>query len=308
MGELYQEKSSRCIDGMSLLFEWVSQCIVSSMIKIKTTLFCLSFLSFGFIASCRADNQIQLYAMDCGNLHVSDMSSLSDEGLFDGQEATLAVPCFLIRHPKGDLIWDTGLEDAIADEVKGIKSGVWHYRLDTKLPAQLAKIDLQPKDIDYLAISHLHPDHTGNANLFSESTFIVHEDERTYMFSEAIKPVFGSYYSELENAPTILFNDSYDVFNDGTVVMHAMPGHTPGSAVLFVKLNHSGSVVLTGDLYVHRKGYELKTIPSANTDKQATLDSRKKLHALIKKENARMIIQHDMQDFKSLPTFPLFLD
>jgi glyoxylase-like metal-dependent hydrolase (beta-lactamase superfamily II) len=220
----------------------------------------------------------------------------------------LAVPCFLIRHPQGDLVWDTGLEDTLADEAGGVKSGVWHYKLEHKLPTQLAKIGLKPSDIDYLSISHLHPEHTGNANLFAESTFIVNEDEHAYMFSKDIKPVFGSYYTKLEQAKTVLYKERHDIFGDGKVIMHSMPGHTPGSAVLLIKLQESGSFILSGDLYVHRKGYELKSIPTSNTDKTATLASRRKLELLAAKENARIIIQHDRQDFNSLPAFPQFLD
>jgi len=120
--------------------------------------------------------------------------------------------------------------------------------------------------------------------------------------------MFGKSYSELEVAKTIQFEDEYDVFADKTVVIKSMPGHTPGSSVLLIRLENSGSILLTGDLYIHSKGRELQTMLIHNADKQATIESRKKFEALVMKENARVVIQHEKQDFDLLPKFPKFLD
>jgi len=236
------------------------------------------------------------------------MSVFSSAGTYDGEKITLVNPCFLIRHPQGDLLWDTGHEDALADIPDGLKFGVWHNHLKKKLKGQLAQLELEPLDIEYLSLSHLHPDHSGNANLFSGSAFIVNELEREYMFSDKMKAAFGESYSELDSAKTILFENEYDVFGDETVVIKSMPGHTPGSSVLLGRLENSGNILLTGDLYTHARARELQTVPTFNTDRQATLDSRRKFEALATKENARVVIQHSKVDFEKLPAFPAFLN
>ena len=278
------------------------------MISIKSLV-----LSFGFLASIVwadktfSSSNIKLYAMNCGSYDVSDMEVLSATGQYDGQKLKMANPCFLIRHPKGDLLWDTGHIDSLADNPDGEASGVWHAKLKTKLIAQLNQLKITPKDIEYLSLSHVHPDHAGNANKFVESIFIVNELERKYMFSEQTKSYFGAFYSALENVKTISFTSEYDVFDDGSVVMQSMPGHTPGSSTLLVRLDKAGNILLSGDLYVHARGRILKTMHQYN-DKQLTMNSRKKFEDLAKKENARVIIQHDKKDFESLPKFPKFLD
>ncbi|WP_448548449.1 N-acyl homoserine lactonase family protein [Thalassotalea fusca] len=251
---------------------------------------------------------LRLYALNCGTIDVSDMRDLSDNGQYDGESVSLVNPCFLIRHEKGDLIWDTGHIDSLAESSNGQISGVWHSKMQVKLEQQLAQLQLEPKDIEYLALSHIHPDHSGNANLFSHSTFLVNTQERAYMFSDKIKSYFGSYYAELESAKTITFENEYDVFGDDSVVITTLPGHTPGSSVLLVRLAETGNVLLTGDLYVHAKGRELNTMHRYNTDKAETLKSRAKFEALAKKENARIIIQHEKSDFESLPSFPSYLN
>jgi len=255
-----------------------------------------------------SDNHIKFYTLDCGTFDVADISVLSKTGEYDGQQLKMVNPCFLIRHPKGDLLWDTGHIDSMADKTDGELNGVWHAKLKTKLLGQLRQLEIAPNDVEYLSLSHLHPDHAGNANEFVESTFIVNELEHKYMFSKQIKSIFGAYYADLENAKTITFKNEYDVFGDDTVVIKSMPGHTPGSSVLLVRLNKSGNILLSGDLYLHAQGRKLGTMFQYNIDKQLTLDSRKKFEALAKKESATVIIQHEKQHFARLPKFPKFLD
>ena len=59
--------------------------------------------------------EIRLYALDCGYATARDGGFLSDTGEYDGKPVAVAVPCFLVRHPKGTLLWDTGLSDKVAE-------------------------------------------------------------------------------------------------------------------------------------------------------------------------------------------------
>lgn len=253
------------------------------------------------------NRELRLYVMDGGTLEVSNMADFSSEGHFDGQSGTLANPSFLIRHPKGDLLWDTGYGDALAAKPDGIRQGVWHWSLETPLVDQLRRLDLQPSDIEYLALSHLHPDHSGNAGLFAESTFITGRHELEYMFTPEVKALYGEGYTPLEQSETLTFEGQHDVFGDGSVVIFEMPGHTPGSCVLLVRTQNAGNLLLTGDLYTHAEGREQNAVPTFNVDADETLKSRERFEALAAKENARVVIQHSRQDFDELPAFPDFL-
>jgi N-acyl homoserine lactone hydrolase len=197
----------------------------------------------------------------------------------------------------------------LVDTPDGI-GGNFHSKMKIKLTDQLAQLGLTPNDIEFLSISHLHPDHAGNANLFASSTFIANEAEYSFMFSNEMKAnsEWFELYSALENADTVMFEDEYDVFGDGIVVIESMPGHTPGSSVLLVRLKNAGALLLTGDLYTHTGARELRTVPTFNTDGQATLKSMNQFEALARKENARVVIQHEKADFEKLPTFPEFMD
>lgn len=253
---------------------------------------------------------LRLYAMDCGRIDVSDMATFSRNGEFSGQSYSLAVPCYLIRHPKGDLIWDIGLDQALADLPNGIEGGGFRSSVSVRLIDQLRELELAPADIDYVAISHAHPDHAGNGDMFAGATFVVSAAERAFMFADEARanPDFFRPYAALENAKTVTYEKSLDLFGDGRVVMTTMPGHTPGSAVLLLRLENAGPALLTGDLITHAEGRRIGAIPEFNLNAEQTAASLEEFEALAAAEGARVIIQHEPADFDALPAFPAWLD
>lgn len=236
---------------------------------------------------------LELYAIDCGRFPVSDADMFSDDGAYKGVARTLVVPCYLIRHPKGDLVWDTGVPQS-----------------RQMLLDQLKQLDLSPADIEYLSISHSHFDHIGNAGLFAGSTWIVDPDERAYAFSDAARKAGAQFaaYSALETSKSIAINDpSYDVFGDGSVVIYQAPGHTPGHTVVLLRLKGAGPVLLTGDLWHLAESRAAKRVPRFNFDKAQTLKSYEMVEALAAKTKARVVREHVMEDFEALPKFPAAL-
>ena len=156
----------------------------------------------------------------------------------DLAEVNLVVVSYLIVHPKGTLLWDTGEIPDAAFKPDGslVTQGV--MTATKPLLPQLAAIGYAPADITYLGLSHYHADHTANANSFAGSTWLVHRAERDFMFSDAhTSGIQPASYSALKTARTkILPSEDYDVFGDGTVVIKYAPGHTQGHQVVFVKL------------------------------------------------------------------------
>jgi glyoxylase-like metal-dependent hydrolase (beta-lactamase superfamily II) len=114
----------------------------------------------------------------------------------------------------------------------------------------MAEIGYAPGDITHLAFSHFHWDHVGNANLFAGATWLVPQSEREMMFAEPPSPrTEPANFSALKTSRTVdVAANDHDVFGDGTVVIKATPGHSPGHQVLFVKLARTGPIVLSGDL------------------------------------------------------------
>jgi len=286
------------------------------MYCIRTTraavLVCAFFLSGTSVASAGSSAKppsIQLYALDCGRIVFDDMTLFSDTDDYDGKPGMLADPCFLIRHPRGILLWDTGLGDKIAQTPGGFAiNGIRLYE-DVTLQAQLQKLELTPDDISYVAFSHLHFDHVGNANSFANVTWIINKTELEAALGP--NPPFGddaSTISAHDRGKMRLIDGDFDVFGDGTVRILKMPGHTPGHQALALRLSKAGVVLLSGDLYHTRDNRRLGRIPRVNTSRSDTLASMDRFERLVTYLHARVIVQHDENDFHDLPPFPGHLD
>lgn len=257
----------------------------------------------------KQSSDVRLHVLDCGDINM-DMSAFSRNREFEGEYGQLANPCFLIRHPKGDLLWDTGFEEALVDIPEGVSIPGFQKKMKTRLTAQLSELGLAPSDVEYVALSHSHPDHAGNANHFPHSTFLIEAKEYEYMFSEERRKDIGQfqYFSNVETFNVVQFNGYHDVFADGRVEIFATPGHTPGHAVLLVRLENAGPVLLSGDLYIQSKARELRAIPIFNMSEEETLASMDKFEALARTEGAQVVIQHDKRSIAALPEFPAFLN
>jgi glyoxylase-like metal-dependent hydrolase (beta-lactamase superfamily II) len=121
----------------------------------------------------------RLYVLDCGVGTAPDVSRWSP-GVNAGQPVEFVDNCYLVKHPKGWLLWDTGVADAMAALPDGAAPSDprgLHWRRPRTLAAQLEQLQLKPADIRYVAISHSHPDHIGNLAMFPTATLLVQQAE-----------------------------------------------------------------------------------------------------------------------------------
>ncbi|MCW8125845.1 N-acyl homoserine lactonase family protein [Microbulbifer halophilus] len=252
---------------------------------------------------------LRLYALDCGTLELEDMALFEDTDAYAGVPGKMAVPCFLVRHPQGDLIWDTGLGDRLAGQGAVAMAPGITGRVPVTLRDQLQRLELAPADIEFVSFSHLHVDHTGNAPLFTDSTFLFSRAGRDWALGEPTP--FGVDPSALdvpEGAALRQLDLDFDVFGDGSVRILRAPGHTPGHRVLMLQLPAADTVILSGDLYHTRENFRHARIPAINTSRAETLASFERISKLIEKHSARFVIQHAPDDFAALPEFPAYLD
>jgi N-acyl homoserine lactone hydrolase len=249
---------------------------------------------------------VKLYALDCGTFDMKDAASFSVAGDYNGQPAKLVDPCYLIRHPKGDLMWDAGIAPAMKTPAGASPPTI--IGREKTIPEQLAQLGMKVEEVEFFSVSHSHFDHLGEGNLFAPAaTWIVDKDERDWMFRPDGRKAIGfNNYAQLETAKTKLVegDGDYDVFGDGSVTMVQTPGHTPGHMVLLVKTKGSGNFLLAGDMWHLAQAREKRTIPTSNTDREQTLKSMDKVEALAKATNAKVIRQHVPEDFAALPKFP----
>jgi len=256
---------------------------------------------------------VRLYILDCGKITGVGETQF---GFKPGQLANteMFTPCYLIVHPRGTLMWDTGeISDKDFKAPGPATQGA--FTVTKPLLPQLAALGYTPADITYLALSHYHGDHVANANAFAGSTWIVQKIERDAMFVKNTGATSGpttpnvALFGDLEKSKTKLLNsEDYDVFSDGTVVIKFTPGHTPGHQSLFLKLAKSGPILLSGDLYHYPEEMKLKIVPSFDFNKEQTAKSREMIEGFVKKEKAQLWIQHDAVASAKLKKSPEYYD
>jgi glyoxylase-like metal-dependent hydrolase (beta-lactamase superfamily II) len=260
---------------------------------------------------------VRLYVFDGGTLE-SDPARyrLTKE---DVGTTELSVGAYLVVHPKGVLMWDTG---AVGDgEWKPTGRPVVHrltlpdgqarqVTLRAALLPQLAAAGFKPADVTHLGLSHYHWDHTANANAFAGATWLVRQVERDAMFADGAPGTHRPMtYASLKGSKTVVLQAAeHDVFGDGAVIIKAAPGHTPGHQVLYVKLAKTGGVLLSGDLYHYPQERTLGRLPTFEVNEEQTRASRRDVDAFLKKTGAQLWIQHDFVANAKLKKAPAFYD
>lgn len=255
-----------------------------------------------------APAEVRLYTFQCGEIFVADLNAFSDTEAYTGQSKRLVVPCYLIQHGDDYMIWDAGLPDSLHELPDGQTVGVMTGTMPVTLAGQLDALGVAPADIDYVAISHGHFDHIGNANMFPDATLILQQKEWDALFGE--NAIFDSAalseWADGENVEKV--NGDYDIFGDGSAVTISLPGHTPGHQALLLRLANAGPVVLSGDWAHFTENREGRGVPDFNTDRADTLASFDRLEALVANIGARLIIEHEATDFDTMPKPPEYLD
>lgn len=248
-------------------------------------------------SSSGPSSELRLYEFDCGRL---GYDSPEDAGFGVRDESTevreLFVPCYLIDHPMGQLLWDGGLDSKWAQQVGWVEQGGSRLRLDRTLEAQLEELGFSFDSLEYVAFSHMHFDHVGVANQINQGVLLIQQPEFEAAFADSITvPGFDrSLYDGLEALDRRLLDGDHDVFGDGSVRILSLPGHTPGHQALFVDLHDEGPVVLSGDLYHFRVSRLERIVPLFNVDEEATLGSMDRLEAFLIETGAALWIEHDL--------------
>lgn len=232
----------------------------------------------------------RLYVLDCGDGVAGDIGRWSP-GVNEGKSMPFADNCYLVKHPRGWLLWDTGVPDAVATMPDGLKPAdprATTWRRPKTLAGQLAEIGVAPADLAFVAVSHTHPDHVGNVELFPKVPVLIQRKEYEWAFAGGKTPFSVTH-------PTVKLDGDRDVFGDGSVMILSTPGHTPGHESLLVHLPKTGWVVLTGDAVHFAANWDARRVPSINFDRESTLASMERLASVVRERHAQLWINHDKE-------------
>jgi len=169
------------------------------------------------------------------------------------------------------------------------------------LISQLEQLGLKPADIKAMAVSHTHPDHIGNVEMFPTAMLYVQRAEYEWPGANN-QPRFKPEH------PVTLLDGDRDVFGDGSIMILSTPGHTPGHQSLLVKLPKTGEVVLSGDAVHFKSNWDNRRVPALNSNKDQTLASMQRIADTLAKDNGQLWINHDKAQRDTLKMSPDFYE
>ncbi len=246
---------------------------------------------------------MKVYGFVCGSL-TAPLEAFVEGGGMD--PIKVPVPAFLIDHPKGKVVFDTGLpamlrtdpDAAIGPEMARVYTA--DFKPEQDIDRQLMAMDIDPASIDTVVNSHLHFDHCAGNALLPNARIVIQKAEAD--FARATQTNGFDLLTMIKGRDLLEVEGEHDLFGDGSAVLLPTFGHTAGHQSLKLACT-GGDTILAGDCcYFHRTLSDMK-LPGFGHDRDAQRKAIMKLQAM-EKAGARIIAGHDPEQWKSLPIAP----
>lgn len=250
---------------------------------------------------------VRLYAMTCGYLTIPRAFMLEgEEGVI-----TVPVPSYLVVHPRGRVLFDTGLHAAALDDPAAYAGEMvakyhdFHFRPGEEIAARLREIDVAPEAIEIVINSHLHFDHCGGNGQLANADILIQRRELEH--AKNVLSTRGYLTADWDTGQRFrIIDGEHDVFGDGDVVCLPTHGHTPGHQSLRVRTETGGEFVLCGDACYLKDSLEKLRLPGVIADKEAALAVFQRLREM-QARGVRIMYGHDPEFWKTIPQAPVRL-
>jgi len=252
---------------------------------------------------------MRLSAARCGHVNV-------DVGLLEGggiRRELRRVPsmCFVVEHPEGIVLWDTSMHPAVCTDPIGYwgplakRVIVPEYTPDETPPERLALLRIAPTDVRFVVNSHLHNDHCGMNRFFPDATVLVRRREYEHATTCMDDPYTGyvrhDFHGDNQHLELFDYEDRFDLFGDGALLLISTIGHTPGHQSLLVTFPSGQSFALTGDALYTRTQLETRQPPGLTFDRHEAEQSAERVCELGDR-GATVLIAHEPSMWTNVET------
>jgi glyoxylase-like metal-dependent hydrolase (beta-lactamase superfamily II) len=229
----------------------------------------------------------------------------------EARDILIPINMWVIDHPKGLVVYDTGNNVAISD---GNCASHWAQgNCDFLLPSQtrgdvidqqLEKLGYSTSDVKVVITSHSHLDHIGNIEMFPDAIHVIQKRELYQAWwPEKFQRPSGAHvvgdYDEAREFNYHAIEGDYDLFGDGTVLVLSTPGHTLGHQSVRLELANTGTVVLSQDAIWMEENLEGHPA-GLNYSILDYFDSVNRLKMMADIQNGKLWFGHSIRQYDSM--------
>ncbi len=194
-----------------------------------------------------------------------------------GYSFAMTAGSILVKHPAGDLLIDTGNSMHFDDEIEKypsllrlkLKNLAGQLNPEVPLPQLMRLVGGDPTKIRWVILSHAHVDHAGGLMDLPSVPVLLTREELQYAFDPAVQakgfvipahtqrfPPLDTPTLKFDPRPYETFDESSDLYGDGSFVVVPLRGHTPGSVGIFVNLDPHRRLFYVGDAVDEERGFQ----------------------------------------------------
>jgi glyoxylase-like metal-dependent hydrolase (beta-lactamase superfamily II) len=260
-------------------------------------------------------SSMAIYRLPTGSVHRSAASAYRGGSFLDARNS--AVIAALVRHPRGDVLIDTGFGRTIDQQFQQLPLAFRMVTSYERFEPAVDQLRAFGCDVERLLIllTHAHWDHTSGLADFPTTPVLVTHEERRFIDEGGVRTVIartasGVRYLEydFEGGPYLGYPRSHDLYGDGAIVVVPAPGHTPGSVIVFVTLPDGKRYAFIGDLAWQREGIlEREERPwvwrlAVDSDEAAVRDGLVHMSSIAARfPEIAIVPAHDGRTFAELP-------
>lgn len=243
---------------------------------------------------------LRVYAFHGGG-EIADMSVFDPFHPDVGKKVDIPYFFYLVQHPRGNLLFDTGGHPALARDPRsrlGDAADAFEVTMteDDDVVSQLAAAGFQPSDVGHVALSHLHYDHAGGIEFFPIARFYAQRRELEFAHWPPVYQREIYVRADFEHpVDWVELEGEFDIFEDGRVLLFPTPGHTAGHQSLLIRLDDERAVILVADAAYLARNIELQVLPAIVWSPDSMVASWQRIRAVQRRHHAELIFTHDLE-------------